>query len=130
MSRRVMGLAAVSLVAAASFAGLSAGQEPASPGAVAMSPGKGLSLDIGAKHAVGYFEPRNAVCALTILVAQQTDGEISQDSPGTRFSVQVAPGSRAQIDAADGKSAEFVCGAAGTKMNARVFDRPAWSAKS
>ncbi|MCC7251059.1 hypothetical protein [Hyphomicrobium sp.] len=88
-----------------------------------MSPGRGLSLDIGGKHAVGYFETKDNACHLTVVVADVTGGETGLDSPGTRFVVPVIPGRGVQVDASAGQSAEFFCGPGATRMNARVFDR-------
>jgi hypothetical protein len=87
-----------------------------------MTPGHGLSLEIGGKHAVGYFETKDAACHLTIVLAN-TDGAEGGDSPGTRIVVPVLPGRGLQVDAANGRSAEFFCGPGAERMNARVFDR-------
>lgn len=124
--------AATAAVAAISFATASFGGSNVSTiaSAFVMQPGKGVSLDIGYKHAIGYFTKQNQRCALTVVVAKGAGSELAEDSPGTRFSVQVMPGSTARIDSADGKSAEFLCGQAAKQMNTRIFDRPAWSAKS
>lgn len=88
-----------------------------------MMPGRGVSLDIGGKHAVGYFEQRNAACHLTVVVADLAGGEEGFDSPGTRFVVPVSPGRGVQVDASAGQSAEFFCGPGAARMTARVFDR-------
>lgn len=88
-----------------------------------MAPGRGLSLDIGGKHAIGYFETKNNACNLTVVVADMAGGETGLDSPGTRFVVPVLPGSGVQVDASAGQSAEFFCGPGATQMNARVYDR-------
>lgn len=86
-------------------------------------PGRGLSLDIGGKHAVGYFQTKDEACYLTVVVADASGGESGLDSPGTRFVVPVAPGKGVQVDASAGQSAEFFCGPGATRMNARVYDR-------
>lgn len=88
-----------------------------------MAPGRGLSLDIGGKHAVGYFETKNNACHLTVVVADAAGGETGLDSPGTRFVLPVMPGRGVQVDASAGQSAEFFCGPGATRMNARVFNR-------
>ncbi len=88
-----------------------------------MAPGRGLSLDIGGKHAVSYFETRDHACELTVVVADAAGGEEGFDSPGTRFVIPVQAGKGFQLDASAGQSAEFLCGPDGTRMNARVFDR-------
>jgi hypothetical protein len=88
-----------------------------------MTPGRGVSLDIGGKHAVGYFEQKNNACYLTVVVADVAGGEAGYDSPGTRFSVPVVPGKGVKVDASAGQSAEFFCGPGAARMTARVFDR-------
>jgi hypothetical protein len=91
--------------------------------AIVMTPGKGLSLEIGSKHAVGYFETKEAACHLTVVLADTEGGVSGSDSPGTRIVSLVSPGSALRLDAAKDKSAEFFCGPSGNKMNARVFER-------
>ncbi len=88
-----------------------------------MVPGRGVSLDIGGKHAVGYFEQKNNACHLTVVVADAAGGVTGQDSPGTRFVVPVIPGKGVMVDASAGQSAEFFCGPGAARMTARVYDR-------
>lgn len=88
-----------------------------------MSPGRGVSLDIGGKHAVGYFVAKNKACYLTVVMADTAGGVDGVDSPGTRFVVPVIPGRGALMDAAAGQSVEFFCGPGAARMTARVFDR-------
>lgn len=88
-----------------------------------MTPGRGLSLDIGGKHAVGYFHGKDNSCYLTVVVADAAGGETGTDSPGTRFVVPIVAGAGIQVDASAGQSAEFICGPDATQMSARVFDR-------
>lgn len=88
-----------------------------------MMPGHGVSLEIGGKHAVGYFQIKGDACHLTVVVADAEGGSTGTDSPGTRFIIPVVPGKGIQVDAGSGQSAEFLCGLDGTEMTARVFDR-------
>lgn len=88
-----------------------------------MSPGHGVSLEIGGKHAVGYFEASGEVCHLTVVLADVNGGESGLDSPGTRIIVPVIAGRNLQIDAGAGRSAEFSCAPGASQMSARVFDR-------
>ena len=88
-----------------------------------MMPGHGVSLEIGGKHAVGYFQIKDDACHLTVVVADALGGESGSDSPGTRFVIPLAPGKAIQVDASAGQSAEFLCTQDGTEMNTRVFDR-------
>lgn len=92
-------------------------------GDATLAPGRGVSLEIGGKHAVGYFQTKDSACHLTVVVADAAGGETETDSPGTRYVVPVLPGKGFRIDASAGRSAEFFCGPGAETMNARVFDR-------
>lgn len=97
----------------------------AQPGAVVqiMSPGRGISLDIGGKHAVGYFSAKDNACHLTVVVADAFGDQASLGSPGTRFVVPVVHGKIFTVDASAGQSAEFFCGHRAARMIARVYER-------
>lgn len=110
-----------SLVAAAGIA--LAGE----PSAIPMTPGKGLSLDVGNKHTMTYYEQKDGACGITIVVAAIEGGMTGSDTPGTRISTTVMPGTAFRLDAANAQSAEFFCGPAGRKMNAKVFEREGYS---
>lgn len=114
----VMGVLAVGSVFADTFVKTERGSDHE-----IMAPGRGLSLEIGGKHAVGYFETKNNACYLTVVVADAAGGETGTDSPGTRFVLPVNPGQGVQVDASAGQSAEFFCGPSAKRMTARVFDR-------
>lgn len=88
-----------------------------------MTPGRGISLDIGGKHAVGYFSAKNKACHLTVVVADAFGDQASLDSPGTRFVLPVLQGKTFKVDASAGQSAEFFCGHGAARMIARVYDR-------
>lgn len=92
-----------------------------------MKPGRGVSLDIGGKHAVGYFIAKNNACHLTVVVADAASWETGLDSPGTRFTIPVAPGKGFQVDASAGQSAEFFCGPGAARMTARIYNRTPYS---
>lgn len=124
--------AALKIVSAAALvgAGLAAGSafsaETPSSHNIVMTPGKGLSMDVGGKHTMSYFEPKEEMCNLTIVVAAVEGGMSGNDTPGTRINVQVTPGKALRLDSAQAKSAEFMCGPNGAKMSARLFDREAY----
>lgn len=92
-----------------------------------MTPGRGVILEIGDKRAVSYFQTNGNACELTVVMTSKTGGETGADSPGTRFVATLAPGQKARIDAPANKSAQFFCGPAGKKMDARVLDRPSYT---
>ena len=123
MSRTSFRLAMLMCAAAAVTASASAGE----PSAIPMTPGKGLSLDVGAKHTMTYYDQKDGACGLTVVIAGIEGGVKGDDTPGTRITATVMPGTALRVDAAGDKSAEFFCGPDGRKMNARVFDREGYS---
>ncbi len=125
MGRTLQTLIRVSLAAAALAAASTlamAGEE-----GVPLTPGKGLPLDIGNKHAVTYYTEKDGACSVTVVLSSKDGGVTGDDSPGTRVTALVVPGSRLQIDSSTSQSAEFFCGPGGRKMNARVFEREGYS---
>lgn len=119
--------AAAALAAGASITASIAGAIPESEMNTVMAPGKGIILEVGDKRAVGYFQTVAKACDLTLVVTSAEGGATGSDSPGTRIVATVAPGNKLRLDAPAKKSAEFFCGPAGQKMNARVIDRPSYS---
>ena len=87
-----------------------------------MSPKRGLSLAVGGKHTVSYFETLNNACHLTVMVAD-VEGDAFAAGPGTRIVVPVSQGTGFKLDTATGASAEFFCGPGAEQMSARVYDR-------
>jgi hypothetical protein len=104
--------------------------EPITPEAKAimMTPGKALELEIGAQHAVSYFEPKEDGCGLTVVLASGKQGEGGAEAHGTRIVIPVGAGKTVRIDGTERRSADFMCGPHGKKMNARVYDREAYKA--
>lgn len=92
-------------------------------GETTLAPGRGVSVQIGGKHAVGFFQTKNDACHLTVVISDSAGGVHGLDSPGVRFVVPVLPGKGLQMDTGSGKSAEFFCGPGGASMQARVFER-------
>ncbi len=114
-------VAAAALAAVSSLAIAGGGEN------VPLTPGKGLPLDIGNKHAIAYYTEKDGACSVTVMLSSKDGGVSGEDSPGTRVTALVVPGSRMQIDSSTAQSAEFFCGPAGRKMNARVFEREGYS---
>jgi hypothetical protein len=93
------------------------------PEAIDVKPGKGLSLDVGPKHTMTYFEPKEGGCGLTVVIAAKEGGVTGLETPGTRFTVTVAKGAALQIDTTDSHSASFQCAPEGDHLHAKVFTR-------
>jgi hypothetical protein len=90
-----------------------------------MKPGTGAGFDIGAKHAVGHYRVVAGACNLTVVVGDRAQDEGALPAAGQRFNMALLPGRSAKVDTAEGKSLEFVCGAAAQAMTVRMIERVA-----
>ncbi|MDX2289478.1 MAG: hypothetical protein NW217_11740 [Hyphomicrobiaceae bacterium] len=94
-----------------------------------LEPAKGISFAVGSKHAVSYFMSKAGACNLTVLMAEST-GLDEVKGAATRIAVSVSPARPARIDTAEGKTLEFACGPAATRMTVRVLDQIAYAPRS
>jgi hypothetical protein len=86
-----------------------------------MRPLMAASLNAGGAHLVGYFQPANGACRLTLMIA---DGANERVSP-TRVQMTVEPGRAAYVDDTDGKSSRFTCLYGAEAMNVVRVERVA-----
>jgi hypothetical protein len=113
-------------LALATFAVAHGAQTVRADTAIAVAPLKVINMDVGSKHAVGYYLADNGSCDLTVLLTDisHEDGATSNAS---RISVDVAAGTTAKVDTIDGTTMAFTCAAGATKMSVRTFTRVALS---
>jgi hypothetical protein len=74
---------------------------------------------LGSQRAIAVFETKNDACQLKIVLA-----DAEQNASGAQIVVPVLSGSTLQLNTAEGKTAEYSCDLAGTKMDARVLEQP------
>ena len=74
-------------------------------------PIEGISYQLGSKRAVGYFEPRNGKCQVTLMIAEAVDPDQAQPSSAARLSFPMQPGESAALASDEGRSIELTCGA-------------------
>lgn len=126
MSKMIGGLVASVVVALVTGTAVAGGAEPAK----LLGPAKGVSFDVGAKRVVGYYQPRDGVCDLTVMVADQLTEHDHLPAPGSRVNVSVVPGAAARIDTPDGKSIAFVCAVGATAMTVKPLARTAYARRT
>jgi hypothetical protein len=98
----------VAVIAAAS--GAIANQN--SSGVATFRPIQGISFQLGSKRAVGYFEPRNGKCLVTLMIAEKVDPDQARPSSAARLSLAMLPGQSAALASEEGTSMQLTCGAA------------------
>ncbi|WP_334389542.1 hypothetical protein [Bradyrhizobium sp. AZCC 2262] len=95
--------------AAGATAGRATDQGPS--GVETFWPIEGISYQLGSKRAVGYFEPRNGKCQVTLMIAEAVDPDQAQPSSAARLSLPMQPGESAALASEEGRSIELTCGA-------------------
>ena len=70
------------------------------------TPTDGISYELGSKRAMGFFEPKNGRCRVTLIIAEAVDP--SAGLP--RVSLPIRPGESATFTSEQGRSIELTCG--------------------
>ena len=91
---RSAGVAAVLALTALTGAGMAMSEE----GTVSFKPLAGVSLHLGSKHAIGYFQQTDGVCQLTLVVGEEPRGDEIPEVTPTRFSAAIEAGRTARFD--------------------------------
>jgi hypothetical protein len=87
----------------------------------------GVSLHVGSKHAVGYFEPASGVCELTLVVGEEPSGEEILVVTPARFRASVKAGQHVRFDTGEGKELAFDCGPAASAMSVETMQQTAYT---
>lgn len=117
---RGVGLAAV-LVLSATAGAISAQAD-------SFKPLQGVSLHMGAKHAVGYFVADSGNCQLTLVVGDEIQDGALPETGSARFRAAVGAGKTARIDTGNGSELEFRCAPGATAMTVETLKQVAYTA--
>ena len=112
---------------AAMLAGFTAFDVAADEATKTFKPLHGISLHVGSKHAVGYFEPADGVCELTLVVGEEPGAEEVLAVAPTRFRASVKAGQHVRFDTGEGKELAFYCGPAATAMSVETMQQTAYT---
>lgn len=86
----------------------------------------GVSVHVGSKHAVGYFEPVDGVCELTLVVGEEPTEEIPAITPA-RFRAAVKGGEHVRFDTGEGKELAFYCAPTAGTMSVETMQQTAYT---
>ncbi|CAN1721710.1 conserved exported protein of unknown function [Hyphomicrobium sp. 1Nfss2.1] len=86
-----------------------------------------VSVHVGSKHAIGYFEPVSGICQLTLVVGEEPTGAGVVEIMPTRFRAAVKAGQRVSFDTGEGKELAFYCGPAATAMSVETMQQTAYT---
>ena len=115
------GVAAVLALSVLAAAGNAAAQS-----AVNVKPNQGVSLHLGAKHAVGYFLADNGVCQLTLVVGDEIKGDELPATVSARFRATVEAGKTARFDTGSGTELRFTCSPGAVAMTVEPLKQVAY----
>jgi hypothetical protein len=82
----------------------------------------GISLDVGSKRVVGFYEVDAGNCLLTLMIADAIVGDDVPEFAPVRLHQSIAPNDTAAVDTPEGKSLQLVCKPKAREMTARVLD--------
>jgi hypothetical protein len=126
MSAIYKGAVVVAMLAGSALAW--AGGAAAQSANYTVKPLHGISLHVGSKHAVGYFQPVGGVCQLTLVVGEEPGAEeISAVTP-TRFRASVKAGQHVRFDTGEGKELAFYCAQSASAMSVQTMQQTAYTA--
>ena len=115
------GVAAVLALSVLAAAGNAAAQST-----VNVKPNQGVSLHLGAKHAVGYFLADNGVCQLTLVVGDEIKGDELPATVSARFRATVEAGKTARFDTGSGTELRFTCSPGAVAMTVEPLKQVAY----
>lgn len=86
-----------------------------------------VSVHVGSKHGIGYFQPVSGVCELTLVVGEEPTAEGVVDVAPSRFRASVKAGQRVSFDTGEGKELAFYCGPAASAMSVETMQQTAYT---
>jgi len=121
---RRAGVAAVLALSALAGAGTAMSEE----GAISFKPLAGVSLHLGSKHAIGYFQQADGVCQLTLVVGEEPRGDEIPAVTPARFSAAIEAGRNARFDTGGGTQLRFSCAPSAAAMTVKTLHQVAYTA--
>lgn len=94
---------------------------------VTFKPLHGVSLHLGSKHAVGYFQTDDGVCQLTLVVGEELKGDESLPLTPARFRATIEAGQHVRFDAGEGKELQFHCASGADAMSVEALQQVAYT---
>jgi hypothetical protein len=111
----------------AGFTALGVQSATADDTAKTFKPLHGISLHVGSKHAVGYYQAEGGVCELTLVVGEEPKAEEVLVVTPTRFRASVKAGQHVRFDTGEGKELAFYCGPAAAAMSVETMQQTAYT---
>ena len=100
-------------VLAAGLIALSLGAQKVFAGEISEAeylPLRSISYELGSKKAIGYYTKADEACAVTLMLAENSDPDQANLPSAARLHVELVPGQLASVDSAEGRSLQIICG--------------------
>jgi hypothetical protein len=111
----------------AGFTSIGANSAAAEPSQKTFKPLHGISVHVGSKHAVGYYQAEGGVCELTLVVGEEPGAEEVLAVTPARFRASVKAGQHVRFDTGEGKELAFYCGPTATAMSVETMQQTAYT---
>lgn len=119
--------AGVAIVLALSALTAAVSAEPAAASTDTFKPLQAVSLHMGAKHAVGYFQIQSGVCQLTLVVGDELKGDELLGTVPARFVAAIEAGKTARFDTGEGRTLQFSCAPGASAMSVEALKQVAYT---
>jgi hypothetical protein len=90
-------------------AGATANRNPS--GLATIWPIEAIRYELGSKRVIGYFEPRDGKCQVTLMIAEAIDPDKALPLSAARLSLPILPGASAGLASEEGRAIQLTCGA-------------------
>ncbi len=111
----------------AGFTSIGVQSAASDPAQTTFKPLHGISVHVGSKHAVGYYQAESGVCELTLVVGEEPGAEQVLAVTPTRFRASVKAGQHVRFDTGEGKELAFYCGPAAAAMSVETMQQTAYT---
>jgi hypothetical protein len=116
-------------IVAAMLAGFTSIGVAESAASETFKPLHGISVHVGSKHAVGYYQANAGVCELTLVVGEEPKAEEVLVQTPARFRASIEAGQHARFDTGEGKELAFFCAPAAAAMSVETMQQTAYTAR-
>ena len=112
----------------AGFASIGVNSAASQSSKTEFKPLHGISVHVGSKHAVGYYQANAGICELTLVVGEEPKADEVLAQTPARFRAAIEAGQHARFDTGEGKELAFYCAPGAAAMSVETMQQTAYTA--
>lgn len=94
-----------------------------------VKPSHGISMEVGSKKVAGYYQVKDGLCDVTLMVASLPDADGRVPADISRINLPVKAGSNSRAYTSEGKGLAISCGTGAKLLSVRLLEETASAAK-